>query len=97
MCVKIETSKPSSRRDQMKVARHEMPGKSAGMFRPVGNGMIIDAGRGSPSQAIRRRRQPIKPYPTGRGLPLPRFQAFHTWLPSRVLTGQTDWALESQT
>jgi hypothetical protein len=30
----------------MKVARHEMPGKSADMFRPVGNGMIIDVGRG---------------------------------------------------
>jgi hypothetical protein len=92
----------------MKVARHEMPGKSADMFRPVlsaiarmateeGNGMTIDAGCGSTSQPKRCRRQSIKPYPTGRGLPVLRFQAFHTWLPSRVPTGQTDLGLESQT
>ena len=97
MCDKLEASKPSSRRDQMKVARHEMPGKSADRFRPGGNGMIIDAGRGSPSGLMRRRRQPIKPYPTGRGLPVARFQAFHNWLPSRVPTGQSDPGLQSQT
>jgi hypothetical protein len=32
-----------SRRDVMMVARHEMPGKRADMFRPVGNGVIRSA------------------------------------------------------
>ena len=33
-----------SRRDQMMVARHEMPGKSTDTIRPVGNGVIRGTG-----------------------------------------------------
>jgi len=57
--------RPLSRRDYLKVARHEMPGKWADMTRPVGNGMIRGAGLCSPSETIKQPGQPIIPYPTG--------------------------------
>jgi len=61
-------TRPLSRRDYMKVARHEMPGKWPNVIRPVGNGVIRGAGRCSPSETIKQAGQPIIPYPTGRDL-----------------------------
>jgi hypothetical protein len=66
----------------MMVARHVMPGKRVGMIRPVGNGMIRGA-RSRPScNTIERPRQPDHTVPYGTGSSMPRFQAFHAWLPS---------------
>jgi hypothetical protein len=64
------------------VARHEMPGKSTEMIRPVGNGMIdrrahrfvLNGGR-----SLARHNHTV---PYGTGLSTPLLQAFHTWLPS---------------
>ena len=55
---------PLSRRDEMKVARHEMPGKWVEMIRPVGNGVIRDAGLCSPCKTMRCPRRLIIPYPS---------------------------------
>ncbi len=77
----VGESASGSRRDEMMVARHKMPGKSPDMIRPAGNGMIRGA---SP---IAPRYQLIIPYPNGTGFLMPRFQAFHAWLPSRSPSG----------
>ena len=75
------------------VARHEMPGKSTEMIRPVGNGMIDRRGRRfvlNGGRSVARhdhtvpflRRHPGYGGQDGTGLSTPLFQAFHTWLPS---------------
>src|ERR1700751_3413006 len=53
------------------VARHEMPGNATDMIRPVGNGMTPGCRRCPPCKTIRRLRQSIIPYPTGRTSPRP--------------------------
>jgi hypothetical protein len=81
--------RPLFRRDYMKVARHEMPGKWADMIRPVGNGMVRGAGLCSPFETIKQPGRPIIPYPTVRapGGRLPRhfMPGYHQVVP----TGQT--------
>jgi hypothetical protein len=65
----------------MMVARHEMPGKSTDTIRPVGNGVIRGTGvvhRPRPYEALAT----YHTVPYGTGLIVPRFQAFHAWLPS---------------
>jgi hypothetical protein len=72
----------SSRRDQMMVAWHEMPGKQAGRVRPVGNGMIR---RFRPYPSPKTIERPIQPNHTvlsGTGFPVSPYQAFYAWLPS---------------
>jgi hypothetical protein len=72
----------SSRRYQMMVARYEMPGRQAGTIRPGGNGLIRRF-RSHPSpKTMERPVQPNHTVPSGTGFPVPRFQAFHAWLPS---------------
>jgi hypothetical protein len=66
----------------MMVARHEMPGKHADMIRPVGDGLIC-GGESCPSRKTIE--GPVKPdhtVPYGTRFLIPRFQAFHAWLPS---------------
>ena len=64
------------------VARHEMPGKSAEMIRPGGNGMIDRRGRRSALNGGRSVARHDHTVPYGAGFSTPLFQAFHTWLPS---------------
>jgi adenosylcobinamide-phosphate synthase len=64
------------------VARHEVPGKTTTMIRPVGNGMIILARLGQPSEANGTPSPIGHTVPYGTGCSMPRFQAFHAWLPS---------------
>jgi hypothetical protein len=71
-----------SRRDEMMVARHEMPAKRADMIRPVGNGMIRRFRPHPSHKTIERPVQPNHTVPYGTGFPVARFQAFHAWLPS---------------
>jgi hypothetical protein len=71
-----------SRRDQMMVARYEMPGKRADMIRPVGNGVIRDGASWPSHKTIERPAQVDHTVPYGTGLSMACFQAFHAWLPS---------------
>jgi hypothetical protein len=71
-----------SRRDEMMVARYEMPGKQAGTIRPVGNGMIRRFGPHPSPKTKERPAQVDHTVPYGTGLSTARFQAFHAWLPS---------------
>jgi hypothetical protein len=75
------------------VARHEMPGKQAETVRPVGNGVIRGARPYPSSKTLERPFQPDHTVPflrrhpgyggqAGTGFSVPRFQAFHAWLPS---------------
>jgi hypothetical protein len=64
------------------VARHEMPGKQAETVRPVGNGVIPGARPYPSSKTLERPLQPDHTVPYGTGFSVPRFQAFHAWLPS---------------
>jgi len=77
----------------MMVARHEMPGKSAEMIRPVGNGLIDRRGRRfvlNGGRSVARhdhtvpflRRRPGYGGQAGTGFSTPLFQAFHARLPS---------------
>jgi hypothetical protein len=66
----------------MKVARHVTPGIGIGMIRPVGNGMIRVARSRPSGKTIERPRQHDHTVPYGTGFSMPRFQAFHAWLPS---------------
>jgi hypothetical protein len=71
-----------SRRDELMVARHEMPGHWSDPVRPVGNGMIGNASR-DPSSPIKERAvQNVHTVPYGTVSWMLRFQAFHAWLPS---------------
>src|SRR5258707_7835938 len=74
-------------------SRHEMPGKSTEMIRPVGNGMIDRRGRRfvlNGGRSVARhdhtvpflRRHPGYGGQDGTGFSTPLFQAFHAWLPS---------------
>jgi hypothetical protein len=64
------------------VARHEMPGKSAEMIRPVGNGLIDRRGRRFVLNGGRSVARHDHTVPYGTGFSTPLFQAFHAWLPS---------------
>ena len=63
------------------IARHEMPRKTATMIRPVGNGVISGA-RFRLSSENRASSPTDHTVPYGTGSWMPRFQAFHAWLPS---------------
>ena len=61
---RLPVSKFLSRRDELKVAWHVVPGKARCMTRPVGYGMIDRRGR----TISRKPALLIRPYPTGRHL-----------------------------
>jgi len=72
------------------VARHEMPGKSAEMIRPVGNGVIDRRGRRSALNGGRSATRHDRTVPYGTGFLTSLFQAFHASLPSYRPSGTID-------
>ena len=76
-----------SRRDEMMVAWHEMPGKSPEMIRPVGNGMIDGRARRfvlNGGRSVARHNHTV---PSGTGFSRRLFQAFHARLSSGSPSG----------
>jgi len=71
----------------MMVARHEKPGKQAETVRPVGNGVIRGARLYPSPKTLERPFQSDHTVPYGTGFSVPRFQAFHAWLPTFLPSG----------
>ena len=71
-----------SRRDGTKVARHKMPGKDADMIRLRRGGCDRRRQVLFTTQDNRTPSSTHHTVPYGTGSVMPRFQAFHAWLPS---------------
>ena len=69
------------------VAWHEVPGKTTTVIRPGGNGVISGAKFRLPSKTNRALLPIDHTVPYGTVSSMPRFQAFHAWLPSYSPSG----------
>ena len=87
MLVKIVKCIPLSRRDHVKVARHEMPGTRTERIRPVGYGVIRGFAPYFAAEYNRTSSPTNHTVPYGTGSRCRVFQAFHAWLPSRGPSG----------
>ena len=86
--VRLDEAYPNlSRRDEMKVARHEMPGILVGTIRPVGDGLTAALGSAT-LQSKERRAQPTDhtvPYgtvPLFERIPGSKLPGYHHPVPS---------------